>query len=534
MQTTDYPALGALPQPRAAARHDLARLLTRSYLAFALVAVSLGAFLHVLLPLDGDQSVFSMAGQTILSGGTLYVDYWDVKQPGIFYFFAAAGALFGFTSWGVHVFELIYWAFVSVAIWRLARPLLANGWLASSIPLVFLATYFGHGHAWHATQVEALAAGPLAIALLLVCRALSGAPRPGLLYFLAGLCAGVTFAFKLAMAPVYLALFASVWVHLYFVQGLRSPRPYLVSCLAVAAGTAAVLAPVIAGFVAAGTFHELYFITFQLPRAVIEEGIPDSIGYIRVAAGLIYMAFALAALAAVIGLHALLDRGRKPLLYILTVVVALGGLVSIGLQIYSLWEYHFQLLFMPAAILFVLALDRFLAARSAGGRDLRETATIAVVALLGTVLAAQVASADWRPAYVFAKHVVARGDSYDRFLAEAFPRMAGLQRIAEASGGTRPGEPIYVFGDPTLYHVMDATQAVPVPGWYWELMPGALLDETAGDLERARPRLIFIDSTYHELAFGNSAAMRDLLTKRYRPASALESGRWYVLSDTSG
>lgn len=531
MSATDYRAVDALPTPQAAAGRDLTRLLTRTYLAFALAVVSLGAFLHVLLPLDGDQSVFAMAGQTILSGGTIYVDYWDVKQPGIFYFFAAAGALFGFTSWGVHVFELIYWAAVSVAIWYLARTLLANRWLASSIPLVFLATYFGHGHAWHATQVEALVAGPMAIAVLLVCRALSQGGRPGLLYFLAGICAGVTFVFKLAMAPVYLALFASVWAHLYFAQGVRSPRPYLVSFLAVVAGTAAVLAPVIACFVAAGTFHELYFITFQLPQAVIEEGIPGSVGYIRVAAGLLYMAFALAALSVVIGLHAVLDRGRKPLLYTLTVVAALGGLVSIGLQIYSLWEYHFQLLFMPAAILFVLALDRFLAARAAGGRDVRETACVAVVALLGTVLAAQVASADWRPAYDFAKHVVAQGDSYDRFQAEAFPRMGELQRIADASGGTAPGEPIYVFGDPTLYHVMNATQAVPVPGWYWELMPKALLDETAKDLEEALPRLIFIVDYYHDLAFGNSAAMRDLLTERYRVASELQSGRWYTLAE---
>lgn len=533
MQTTYHPPAGVLSQSRIAG-YDLTRALTRSYLAFALMVIGAGAFLHVLLPFDGDQSIFAMAGQTILSGGTLYVDYWDVKQPGIFYFFAAAGALFGFTSWGVHMFELIYWALVSVVIWQLAKPLLANRWLASSIPLVFLATYFGHGHEWHATQVEALMAGPVAIALLLVCRALRGDPRPGLLYFLAGLCAGVTFVFKLAAAPVYLALFASVWVHLYFVRGIRSPRPYLASCLAVAAGTAAVIVPVIAGFVFTGTFHELYFITFQLPRAIIAEGIPDSIGYIRVAAGLLYLAFALAALAPVISLHALLDRNSKPLLYILTVVVTLGGLVSIGLQIYSLWEYHFQLLFMPAAILFVLALDRFLAARSAGGNDLRETATIAVVAMLGTVLAAQVASADWRPAYEFAKHVVARGDSYDRFQAEAFPRMAALQRIAEASGGTRPGEPIYVFGDPTLYHVMDTTQAVPVPGWYWELMPAALLDETASDLERALPRLIFIAGIYQELAFGKSSAMRELLMTRYRLASKLETGRWYALADRPG
>src|SRR5690606_12764308 len=110
-----------------------------AYLVVAVLAVAFGAFKMVLLPFDGDQSIFALVGETIASGGRIYVDYWDVKQPGIFLFFAAAGSLFGFTSWGIHLFELIYWFVASLIIWRLMVPMLANRWLASSVPLLFLA-----------------------------------------------------------------------------------------------------------------------------------------------------------------------------------------------------------------------------------------------------------------------------------------------------------------------------------------------------------------------------------------------------------
>ena len=507
--------------------------LVGTYVALATMLVGFGALKLVLLPFDGDQSIFLLAGETIASGGRIYVDYWDVKQPGIYLFFAAGGSLFGFTSWGVHLFEIVYWAAMSLLIWRLLRPMLENRWLASSVPLVFLATYFGHAGRWHATQVEVLAAGPLAIAIILVCRALLvDERRNGRLYFWAGVCAGVTLIFKLPLAPTYLALFGAVWVHLWIVGGRRDVAPYLSSCLWVLCGVAAALAPLLAWLYSQDLIGELWYVTVQYPREVIADGIPAADGYLRAAAGLWFLASATAGLAFIIGLYIWFERRAKPLLFTLSLVCFGGIAASIAIQIYSLWEYHFQLFYMPLAMLFVVAIDRFLI--HARGRTNGEGRFIetGAVALLVSVIASQVMASDWRPAYQFVRDVVVRGETFDSFLADSSKAMGQLAKIAR-SVDVEPGARIYVLGDPKLYIMMDARQAVPVPGWYWELAPQSLFDRTAEDLWRVQPGHIFMVDYYEDLVFGTAPSIRILLEERYEVVARTPWGRWYGLRSAS-
>lgn len=499
-----------------------------AYLAMALALVAFGALKLVLLPFDGDQSIFLMAGETIASGGRIYVDYWDVKQPGIYLFFAAGGSLFGFTSWGVHLFEIAYWIAVSAVIWRLLAPMLVNGWLASSVPLVFLATYFGHAGRWHATQVEVLAAGPLAIAIILVCRALQTKQPAGWYYFFAGMCAGITFIFKLPLAPTYLALFGAVWVHLWFVDRRRDLAPYLQSCLSVVAGVCVALAPLLAWLHWQGLIGELWYVTVQYPREVIADGIPAHDGYMRAAAGLWFLISAVAGLCFVVALYLWFERRSKPLLFVLPVVCIGGIAASIAIQIYSLWEYHFQLFFMPVAFLFVVAIDRFLVLSRRHGGGENPFVKAGAVALLASVVASQAMASNWRPAYQFARDVVVRGETFDSFLADSSRAIGQLAKIAR-SVDVAPGTPIYVFGDPKLYLMMDARQAVPVPGWYWELAPQSLFDRTAADLWKAQPSHIFMVDYYQTMIFETAPSIRKLLEERYEVVARTPWGLWYGL-----
>ena len=48
-----------------------------------LLTATLG-ILSLWTPFLVDQSIFDYGGRTIDSGATLYVDYWDIKPPGIF------------------------------------------------------------------------------------------------------------------------------------------------------------------------------------------------------------------------------------------------------------------------------------------------------------------------------------------------------------------------------------------------------------------------------------------------------------------
>ena len=69
-----------------------------SEIAWAAIAVTLIAglgALKLLTPLDGDQALFLYFAQAIDNGERLYVDVWDMKQPGVFWFYWLGGRIFG-------------------------------------------------------------------------------------------------------------------------------------------------------------------------------------------------------------------------------------------------------------------------------------------------------------------------------------------------------------------------------------------------------------------------------------------------------
>ena len=61
---------------------------------FVLAAVILVGLIHLPYPFDGDQALFTTGASKIYRGATLYRDFWDLKQPGIFGFYLLGGVLF--------------------------------------------------------------------------------------------------------------------------------------------------------------------------------------------------------------------------------------------------------------------------------------------------------------------------------------------------------------------------------------------------------------------------------------------------------
>ena len=72
----------------------------------ALLVIAVVGALKLLTPFDGDQALFLYFAQAIDQGERLYLDIWDMKQPGIFWFYWLGGKMFGFTSFGVKLLEL--------------------------------------------------------------------------------------------------------------------------------------------------------------------------------------------------------------------------------------------------------------------------------------------------------------------------------------------------------------------------------------------------------------------------------------------
>src|SRR5512143_2793923 len=101
-------ALPQAPAPRA-------RWTRLEWLALA-ACVALG-LLNLWAPFTSDQALFTMGAEKLLHGGQLYRDYWDTKQPGIFWFYTLAVRMFGPSEEGVHVLELAWFtAFAAVLL----------------------------------------------------------------------------------------------------------------------------------------------------------------------------------------------------------------------------------------------------------------------------------------------------------------------------------------------------------------------------------------------------------------------------------
>src|SRR5262249_7866699 len=79
------------------------RLLGAAMTAGALAIVAALGASRLEQPFHGDQAFFTVGAQKLAHGAVLYRDFWDFKQPGIYWFYEAAGRLFDFSERGVHL-----------------------------------------------------------------------------------------------------------------------------------------------------------------------------------------------------------------------------------------------------------------------------------------------------------------------------------------------------------------------------------------------------------------------------------------------
>ena len=127
----------------------------------AIGLVVLTGCLCLAMPFWGDEALFTVYGRQIAHGAVLYRDVFDVKQPGIFLFYAIGGSVFGFTEVGIHAFELLYWlGFSAFALVGLRRYFLSN-WGPPLVVVFTIVVYYSYGGLIDLTQVEILVAFPI-------------------------------------------------------------------------------------------------------------------------------------------------------------------------------------------------------------------------------------------------------------------------------------------------------------------------------------------------------------------------------------
>lgn len=145
-------------------------------------------------------------------GQRLYVDLWDNKQPGIFWFYLAAGNTFGFTAIGLHVLEWLWLACTALMLRQAASAAFISAWVVELVPLFTIGLYYWCAWSWFMTQIEILVAMPLAGCIAEASAIGSRYPeRAPWMHAAFGACAAVVVAFKLVLVVVPIALWL-VWV----------------------------------------------------------------------------------------------------------------------------------------------------------------------------------------------------------------------------------------------------------------------------------------------------------------------------------
>jgi hypothetical protein len=486
-------------------------------------------------PFTGDQALNMLMGRVVADGGALYLDLWDLKHPGIFFFNAAGGALFGFTEIGIHLFELLWMLALAVAVRLTAGMFLRSRVAAAMAPALTVGLYYAVATEVHLTQTEGLVGLPLLSSLVFAAAAVRrGSSRPVALSFASGFSAGLVALFKAPYVVLPMIFWALALMDLRRAQGMdirramrRLAPPAVGGLLIPVTVTAAYLAQKGALGVAWWTF-------VVFPRQAAAETQLD-LQLLREGTVWFARTFSVPLALAAVGVADRLRRGWDFLTLALVAWIVVGALL-IWAQVIGWWSYHYLLLLVPIGLLAAQGAETLVAAARARGPAHRRAVASAVLLVLTLLLVPPLRLAARSVSeFVRARPLPLSPDSargyqleHDTAYAYAFRTTSFLRASA-----SQPG-PIYVFASPILYVLSDRPPAIsPLATWFdptseaWERM--------AAELMVASPPYIYVgDGAIETLTAENPAiaddarALRSWLERRYRELRTDVGGTWYV------
>lgn len=487
-----------------------------------LIVVALLALLHMRYPLHEDQALFMYVARELADGAQVYREFWDMKQPGIYWWYEAVGRLFGFDAIGLRWMDLLWSLAVAWVLWAAVR---SRGTLAAVLaPCLAFGSFYARTHQSHLSQVEWLVGGPIAVVLWCVATAeSSGGGRVAWRYLVAGAMVAIVGLFKSIAVLMPLAMLAVAMV----LARWKEARPWgalLKECaLPVLAGIALVLLPVAAWMQANGTLGVAIWTAVVYPPLAVREYEHNTLVLLAWS----FRWFLVGAVAlvpwALWGAYNGLRRGLRIELVCLAWSVA--ALVVICMQVLSYWEYHFDLLFIPTGVLaalgFVDALERFSANERTGYRK----AALAVL-VLGVA-----ASMGWPLARKATRIVAAMPFTPERQLAFNATLDERWKSFAASADAVRPfakeSDRVVVWGDARLYFLLGRRPLVEVNGSTFYL--ARQVEEVAALIREKKPPLIFVSKHRNRMTNHGGGVLPQAINEFYKPAYEDETGIWYRL-----
>lgn len=501
------------------------RRLSRSE-TLALLAVLLLGLIHLPHPFNWDQSLFLLGGQRLAAGGVLYRDFWDVKQPGIYWFYALAGRLFGFSEPGIHLFELLWMMGFAVTLLVTLRRRWGPGPAATLAPLFAVGGYYAAAGDLHLTQVEGLAGFPLYLTLWLASTGDGEEPRAWRA-FVSGLCGAVVLLFKLAFLPIV----GAFWLLALADAARRRGTGRALAAIALPAllGVALPLAATLAYFARLRLLGALGWTYFTYPAFLLTRLQGTHVN--RLFDGLQWFLLRFAPLLGLAVVGAGLARSRRDSLGLGLRLWFLAGVLVILIQRWSWWQYHYLLLVPPLGALGAAGagalwsrLDR-LGAESGRARRLAAAGLVSLFAgLLGLAAMKTVLLARERFALTPADRA-----AYQRRVSPLY--LGFSQDVALLNEpGRRPGS-LFVLDDPVVYRLAGRPVAPAFHGvLFFREMEEAEWSVLTSRLERDPPAYLLVEWRFMPLLTGPAprvARFAAFLAGGYRVAFTTERGAWY-------
>lgn len=488
----------------------------------ALLFVAAAGSLSLPTPFGGDQALFLVFAKELSKGAVLYRDYWDLKQPGIFWFYEAAGRTFGFSELGIHAFELIYMMALGMVLLIALRKFHTLRWAGALDVLLTIGAYYAVSRAHHLAQIEGLVDLPVFCSAWLAASAARSTTGRAWRLILSGLFGGIALLFKLILLPLLLA----IWIA-SLIYALRRERKIALLATfssALAFGMLLPLAATTVYFIRNGALHQLLYTTFEMPAAAARE-LPWR-GFGNLVAGFLWFTnnFATLVALAFVGAYARLKRDADPLTINLC-VWAVAGFGVILLQRFSWWDYHYLLLFVPIGVLAAAGIEAILIfvmqqRFQTSAKVLAFAATFALLLPIPVTWAVR---------------------AFDLARAKISPHIQPLLQYTPANGypearsetdflqkpGSLPGN-IFVFGNPNYYYISGRQPAIAMHGWAENTMTKTQWRMMLDELNRAQPVYIFIGATLQPIIQQGSKDFLDFMENNYSEIRQSPAGTWSV------
>ncbi len=500
------------------------------FISLALILVV--GLANLIYPFTGDQALFAVGGRMLNNGVVLYRDFWDLKQPGIYWFYLLAGRCFGFTEVGIHSFELAYFIGFGAAVYFAMRTI-SQSWITVNLAVLLSGgVYLAVCGPWHLTQAEGLVVFPLFLTLWASCSLSQHCTINRSQFWLFGFAAVAVMLFKLILVVLPIAFIANtIAFQLFTVRRSISEvafRVLIPSVLSVAIA----LSPVIIYF---GLEHQLgllykTFITY--PHRIVAE--VQLNGFHVLASALkwfLLASFPLLPFAA-IGAKRRLSRSWD-LLTSGLVLWIIGGLAVILAQ-RMWWAYHFVLLLAPLGILAALGVEEVEGWLAEVKPTIRATPIVIRTALL-LVLVGPYAWRWSRKVGFEVQHglpvTIAQQMAFRKHISSTYSGAA--EALASYNQDLAPNG-IYVLGDPLIYFLSNQKQAVALNGWSPEWFLPEQWSELARELEDNPPNLIFVAKVNEKMLNEKGQEFTAFVAQHYRRTQNTGDGHWYVLNPIGG